>query len=65
MTFEPFLCSASYFIPIDDEVYGIVYRSDAGDGIIKTIRIHDDGQIHNNPILDMEEIGGLKCYARR
>jgi hypothetical protein len=63
VTFEPFMCSSSYFIPIQDEVYGIVYRADAGDGVIKTIRIHDDGHIHNNPILDMEEIGGLKCYA--
>jgi FlaG/FlaF family flagellin (archaellin) len=63
VTFEPFLCSASYFIPIHDEIYGIVYRGEAGDGIIKIIWIHDDGHIHNNPILDMEEIGGLKCYA--
>ncbi len=62
-TFEPFLCSASYFIPIHDEIYGIVYRGEAGEGIIKTIRIRDNGQIPNNPIFDMEEIGGLKVYA--
>ena len=41
VTFEPFICSASYFIPIANDVYGIVYRVDAGDGIIKTIRIHE------------------------
>jgi hypothetical protein len=63
VTFEPFLCSAAYFIPIANDVYGIVYRGDSADGIIKTIQIGNDGHIHNNPILDMEEIGGLKCYA--
>jgi len=45
-------------------VYGIVYRSDSSDGIIKTIKIRNDGHIGQNPILDMEEIGGLKCYAQ-
>jgi hypothetical protein len=63
VTFEPFQCSASYFIPIKDEVYSIVYGSDSSDGLIKTIEIGDDGHIHNNPILDTEEVGGLKCYA--
>jgi hypothetical protein len=64
VTFEPFVCSAAYFIPIANDIYSVVYRSDSGDGIIKTIQIGDDGHIHNNPILDMEEIGGLKCYAQ-
>jgi hypothetical protein len=64
VTFEPFLCSAAYFIPIANDVYSVVYRSDSGDGVIKTIKIGDDGHIHSNPILDMEEIGGLKCYAQ-
>lgn len=63
VTFEPFLCSASYFIPIHDEVYGIVYRGESGVGVIKTIKIRNDGHIGQNPILDMGEIGGLKCYA--
>ena len=63
ITFAPSLCSAPYFIPIADEVYGIVYRGDSSGGVIKTIRIKDNGKILNNPILDMEEIGGLKCYA--
>jgi len=63
VTFEPFMCSASYFIPIANEIYGIVYRSDSNDGIIKTMRIGNDGHIYNNPILDLGEIGGLKCYA--
>ena len=63
VTFEPFLCSASYFIPIADDVYGIVYRGESGVGVIKTIKIRNDGHIGQNPILDMQEIGGLKCYA--
>jgi len=63
VTFEPFMCSASYFIPIDDDIYGIVYRSEYSDGILKTIEIGNDGHIHNNPIHDMQEIGGLKCYV--
>jgi hypothetical protein len=61
--FEPFMCAASYFIPIKDEVYAIIYRSESNDGILKTIQIGNDGHIHNNPILDIEEIGGLKCYV--
>jgi FlaG/FlaF family flagellin (archaellin) len=64
VTFEPFMCSASYFIPIANDIYGIVYRSESNDGIIKTIKIGNDGHIHNNPILYMEEIGGLKCYVQ-
>jgi FlaG/FlaF family flagellin (archaellin) len=64
VTFEPFMCSASYFIPIANDIYGIVYRSESNDGIIKTIEIGNDGHIHNNPIHDMEEIGGLKCYVQ-
>ena len=63
VTFEPFMCSASYFIPIANDIYGIVYRSEYSDGIIKTIEIGNDGHIHNNPIRDMQEIGGLKCYV--
>ncbi len=63
VTFEPFLCSASYFIPIANDVYGIVYRGESADGIIKTIRIDSSGNIDKNPILNMEEMGGLKCYA--
>lgn len=63
--FEPFMCAASYFIPISmvNELYGIVYRSESNDGVIKTIEIGNDGHIHNNPIHDLEEIGGLKCYV--
>jgi hypothetical protein len=63
VTFEPFMCSASYFIPITNDFYAIVYRSESSDGIIKTIEIGNDGHIHNNPIRDMQEIGGLKCYV--
>ncbi len=63
VTFEPFMCSQSYFIPIANELYGIVYRSESNDGIMKTIEIGNDGHIHNNPIHDMQEIGGLKCYV--
>ena len=63
VTFEPFLCSAPYFIPIANDIFGIVYRGDSADGIIKTIKISNFGSINKNPIVDMEEIGGLKCYA--
>jgi hypothetical protein len=61
--FEPFICSTSYFFPLVNDMYGIVYRCDAGDGVLKTIQIGDDGHIHKNPIIDMQELGGIKCYA--
>ncbi|DAC72398.1 MAG TPA: hypothetical protein DSN98_05305 [Thermoplasmata archaeon] len=61
--FEPFLCSAPYFIPIVDDVYGIVYRGESAGGIIKTIKISNFGSINKDPIQDMDEAGGLKCYA--
>lgn len=64
VTFAPSVCSAPYFIPIHDEVYGVVYRGDSGGGVIKTIKIKDNGKILDNPILDMEELGALKCYAQ-
>jgi hypothetical protein len=65
-TFEPYLCSTPYFIPLVNDVYAIVYRSDSGDGAIKTIRIQNLGLaslIKKDPILDMQEVGGLKCYG--
>jgi hypothetical protein len=63
VTFEPFICSTAYFLPIANDIYAIVYRCDAGDGVLKTIKIGIDGHIHNNPIIDMQELGGIKCYA--
>jgi len=62
-TFEPFTCSEAYLLYIANEVYGLVYRSIYGDGVIKTINIKNEGLIKENPILDMGEIGGLKSYA--
>ncbi len=63
--FEPFICATSYFIPLSalNDLYTIVYRSESNDGIIKTIEIRNDGLVPNNPIKDMQEIGGLKCYV--
>jgi hypothetical protein len=63
---EPFQCSSIYVLPIHLGVFGIyavVYRSDSGDGVIKTIRIKNLGLVDKDPILNMEEVGGLKCYA--
>jgi hypothetical protein len=62
-TFEPYLCSTPYILPIDGFVYAIAYRSDAGDGAIKTIKIQNLGLIAKDPIFSMEEVGGVKCYA--
>ena len=61
--FEPYTCAESYVINVKDEIYLIVYRSTSYDGIIKTIEIGQDGHFHQDPILDMAEIGGLKCYS--
>lgn len=63
--FEPFMCATSYFIPLSglNKLYTVVYRSESNDGVIKTIEIGNDGHIHNNPIIDLQEIGGLKCYV--
>ncbi|MCX6661568.1 MAG: hypothetical protein NTY91_03360 [Euryarchaeota archaeon] len=63
VTFEPFTSSVSYFIKIANEIYGVVYRIESNDGIIKTIEVKDNGKILGNPIRDMHEIGGLKCYT--
>jgi hypothetical protein len=64
--FEPYMCATSYFIPVSNanQMYAIIYRSESNDGILKTITIGNDGHIHNNPIIDIEEIGGLKCYVQ-
>lgn len=64
VTFEPDLCSAPYFFPLSNDMYGIVYRGDARSGIVKTIKIRFDGHIGQNPIIDMEELGSLKSYAQ-
>jgi FlaG/FlaF family flagellin (archaellin) len=61
--FEPYTCAESYVIHVENELYAIVYRSTFYDGIIKTIEIGQDGHFHQDPILDMQEIGGLKCYV--
>ncbi|HIG99727.1 MAG TPA: LamG domain-containing protein, partial [Thermoplasmata archaeon] len=63
--FEPFMCATSYFIPLSfvNELYAIVYRSESNDGVIKTIEVGNDGHVHNNPIKDLAEIGGLKSYV--
>jgi hypothetical protein len=66
--FEPYMCSASYLFPIKkanmtEGIYGIVYRSEYNDGIIKTLTIGIDGHFRKDPILDLGEIGGLKTYA--
>lgn len=60
--FEPFQCATPYFIQVYDQTYAIVYRSDSGDGVVKTIMIKNLGLIDKDPILDMHEVGGLKCY---
>ncbi len=64
VTIEPFQCSAPYFFPLTNDFYGIVYRGDVLSGIVKTIKIQNDGHIDQNPIIDMEELGSLKSYAQ-
>jgi hypothetical protein len=62
MTFEPTSCSTSYFFPIADEVYGIVYRGESTDGIIKTMWVTNLGLFKISTIIDIGELGGLKCF---
>lgn len=63
VTFQSSSCSTPYFFPLPNGIYGIIYRASTA-GIIKTIKIRDDGHIGQNPILDMAELGGLKNYAQ-
>lgn len=62
ITFEPTSCSASYFFQIADEIYGIIYRGESSDGIIKTMWITNLGLFKISTIIDIGELGGLKCY---
>ena len=59
--FEPSRCASPYIVPIANDIYSVVYGH-RGTGIIKTIRIRDDGHIGQNPILSMRELGSLFCY---
>lgn len=56
-------CSTPYFFPLSNGLYGIIYRAGTC-GILKTIKIRFDGHIGQNPIMDMQELGSLKCYAQ-
>jgi len=62
VTFEPFLCQGPILFPVYRQVYGLVYRADPSDGMIKTLRIDKFGKVNDTPIYDFNKLGAYNCY---
>ena len=61
-TFEPFFCQTPLLFNVNNQVYGVVYRADSSDGILKTLRINIYGKVNNTPVYDFKELGAYNCY---
>ena len=62
VTFEPYYCVTPILFPVDKQVYGIVYRADSSDGMLKTLRINNTGKVNSTPIYDFNKLGAYNCY---
>jgi len=61
-TFEPFFCQTPLLFNVNNQVYGIVYRADSSDGMLKTLRINKYGKVNSTPIYDFNKLGSYNCY---
>lgn len=59
---EPFFCVTPILFPVDKQVYGIVYRADSSDGMLKTFRINKYGKVNSTPVYDFNKLGAYNCY---
>jgi len=58
--FDTIFCYEPSIIRVKNDVYAIVYRGADDDGIIKTVRIANNGII-SKPVIDYSEIGIFDC----
>jgi hypothetical protein len=61
-TFEPFFCQTPLLFNVYKQVYGIVYRADQSDGMLKTLRINKLGRVNSTPVFDFNKLGAYNCY---
>jgi hypothetical protein len=62
VTFEPFFCQTPILFNVFKQVYGVVYRADPSDGMLKTLRIDKFGKVNASPIYDFNKLGAYNCY---